>query len=582
MDAGLIEKLLPVARALSVAGHGQKGPIKARACAELGISLQTLHRWLDDVRPKPVRKRRDDAGVYSVTRDEALLVSGVVQKATRQHGKRGYSITDAVADLRSAGLLAAGKLDKDTGELVPVSDSAVIRAMKHYGVHPDQLNAPAPHTTMASKHPNHVWQIDASICVLYYLKPKAGGANGLRVMAHDKFYKNKPKNVEKIAANRVWSYEITDHTSGWVFVTYVMGAESGENFCRALIMAMQERGEGDILHGVPRILYADPGSANISSMVRNLCKHLGIQFIAHAPGNARATGQVEQARDLIERKFEAGLRFQPVADLDELNAHAAQWRIKFNATARHSRHGKTRSAVWMAIRQEQLIKAPDEATCWALATSAPKPRKVKPTLRVPLDGVEYDVSQVPGIRVGDKVPVTLNIRKPGTAQVILADAEGNDVIHVVPEVAKSEFGFPEAAPVYGENFKQPPSTDAQAVQAEIDALMMGDKPEKDAIPLGGRFNPLTINIDAQIPTYLPKRGTEHALTTPKVEALRLTPVQIAKRLHARFGDSWKPEFFAWISQRYPEGAPEDQLDTISEALQRQGGGALRLVNGGDA
>ncbi len=41
------------------------------------------------------------------------------------------------------------------------------------------------------------------------------------------------------------------------------------------------------------------------------------------------TGQVENARNLIERKFEAGLRFQPVADLDELNAAAKTWRAWF-------------------------------------------------------------------------------------------------------------------------------------------------------------------------------------------------------------------------------------------------------------
>ncbi|MDF5977866.1 hypothetical protein P4114_06195 [Pseudomonas aeruginosa] len=37
-----------------------------------------------------------------------------------------------------------------------------------------------------------------------------------------------------------------------------------------LIDAMQERGGNDILHGVPKILMMDPGSANTSAMARNL------------------------------------------------------------------------------------------------------------------------------------------------------------------------------------------------------------------------------------------------------------------------------------------------------------------------
>ncbi len=101
--------------------------------------------------------------------------------------------------------------------------------------------------------------------------------------------------------------------------------------CDVLIDAMQERGGNDILHGVPQILMMDPGSANTSAMARNLCRALRIRVIVHKPGAARVTGQVENARNLIERKFEAGLRFQPVADLDELNAAAKTWRAWFNA-----------------------------------------------------------------------------------------------------------------------------------------------------------------------------------------------------------------------------------------------------------
>ncbi|HGP4460246.1 TPA: transposase family protein, partial [Pseudomonas aeruginosa] len=158
-----------------------------------------------------------------------------------------------------------------------------------------------------------------------------------QVMDRKEFYKNKPANLDRVAADRVWSYEITDHYTGWIYVRYVMGAESGENFCTVLIEAMQERGGADMLHGVPRILMMDPGSANISAMSKNLCCSLGIEVIVHAPGAARVTGSVENARNIIERKFESKLKFEPVNDLDELNAQAKKWRAHFNATAVHSR-----------------------------------------------------------------------------------------------------------------------------------------------------------------------------------------------------------------------------------------------------
>ncbi|MFO6979422.1 integrase, partial [Pseudomonas aeruginosa] len=180
---------------------------------------------------------------------------------------RLYSVADAVEDLRASGLIRAESVDRRTGEIRPMSISAISRALHSYRLHPSQLLAPEPVTELRSLHPNHVWQIDASLCVLYYLKPGANKkASGLQVMDRKEFYKNKPANLDRVAADRVWSYEITDHYTGWIYVRYVMGAESGENFCTVLIEAMQERGGADMLHGVPRILMMDPGSANISAM----------------------------------------------------------------------------------------------------------------------------------------------------------------------------------------------------------------------------------------------------------------------------------------------------------------------------
>ncbi|MFM2520608.1 integrase, partial [Escherichia coli] len=109
--------------------------------------------------------------------------------------------------------ISAGRTDETTGEFFPLSEDAISRALRNYGLHPEQLDAPAPHTEVASLHPNHVWQIDASLCTLYYL---SNGHKGLQVMDSAKFYKNKPANLARIASDRVWSYEITDHASGWI------------------------------------------------------------------------------------------------------------------------------------------------------------------------------------------------------------------------------------------------------------------------------------------------------------------------------------------------------------------------------
>lgn len=576
MNPMMLEKLLPVASALAEAGHGQMGAIKQQACAELGISLATLHKLLDKVRIGKPRKKRSDAGTTNALREELLLLSGVMLKAARANDKQLYALCDVVPALRDNGLVKLEKVNKRTGEVTPLSISAISRALYKHGLHPSQLTVPTPHITIATLHPNHMWEIDASLCVLYYLRPKAGD-NGLRMMKRDEFYKNKPKNIAKIAADRVWSYEITDHASGWIYVEYVLGAESGENLCNVLMNAMTERGNGDLLHGVPRILYMDPGSANTSAMAKNLCRALGIQAIAHAAGNARATGQVEQARNLIERKFEAGLRFRPVADLDELNALAAQWRIKFNATAVHTRHKMTRSEAWMHIKADQLVKAPPISVMRELAIATPEERKVRPNLRVSFGGVEYDVSTVPNVRIGEKLLVTRNPWRSDAAQVVLQDEHGRDVFHLVAKVEQRTFGYAADAPIAGEGYKQHAASHQEKVLEEIEQLMMGDGGSD--IPLQGRFNPYKTNEDFVAPAYLPRRGTEHTLTPPVVTAVTLTPLQIAKGLAARMGDAWQPDFYSWVAQHYADGAPEDQLDAIADRLTRRRNSTLRAVGG---
>ena len=534
------------------------------------------------------RKKRIDAGRSALSRDEAAMISATLREATRKNGKRLYSIADAVETLRTNGFISAGRTDEETGEFFPLSEDTISRALRNYGLHPEQLDAPAPSSEMASLHPNHVWEIDASLCTLYYL---SNGHKGLQVMDSAKFYKNKPANIARIASDRVWSYEITDHTSGWIYVEYVMGAESGENLCSVLINAMQERGGADVLHGVPKILYLDPGSANTAGMTKNMCRSLGINLIAHKPHNARATGQVEKARDIIERKLEPGLKFQPVNSLEELNALAVKWRSHFNATAVHSRHRKTRTDIWLKITADQLLKAPSVEVCRELAVAAPESRKVTSKLRVPFRGIEYDVSAVPGVMVGEKLMITRNPWRTDAAQVVLTGEDGHEMFFLVDEVKKNEFGFAESAAVFGEGHKAVADTPAQTAAKEIEQLVTGTENATDAaaarkakaLPFGGRLDPYKHIDDTTLPTYMPRRGQASEVRSPRVEQRPLTHVEAAKVLREKFtasGHKWTPEHYRQLAAQYPDGIPEVALDEVMVTLTTPArSSVISIVNG---
>lgn len=584
----IVSRLAQVLQAAQAAPRGGKQAIYAAACAELGMSTATLHRHLGKITVKPERKKRSDAGDVSLTRDEAVAISAVLMTSHRKTNKRLMSIGQAVEVMRANGEVRAERTDPATGELVPLSDSAIARALRHYNLHPDQLNRPTPAVELKSLHPNHVWQVDASLCVLYYLNARTESESGLQVMDRDKFYKNKPANLKRIEADRVWSYEITCHYSSAIYLQYVMGAESGTNLAECFISAIQQR-EGDPFHGVPFVLMMDMGSANTSGLFTNLARRLQVKTIAHAPGNARATGQVEKARDLIERSFESGLRLRPVRDLAELNAQAQRWARWFNATKVHTRHGKTRYDAWMTISPEQLRVAPPVEVCQALLTETPETRKVTDFLTVSYKGREFDVRGVPNVMVGEKLHITLNPWVLDAAMVVDQDADGNEVLHSIPLVARDEAGFRADGNVIGEDWKRPADTQLEANRKEVDRFAYDAttdaeaeaKRKAKAVPFGGRIDPGKVIDQAPERTFLPRRGTDLQTTvsTNKAPARLLSPFEAAAEL-VRLGVTMTREASAQVRAWYPEGVPEDQLQDLQARLTVRSG--LRVVAGGAA
>lgn len=436
----MTQRLVQVAQAAAQAGHGRKEAVYTAAAAELGISRATLLRHLKAVTVMPERKRRSDAGDVALQRDEALVISAALMESHRKNRKRLLSINQAVETLRANGMVRAEATDLD-GVIRPLSDSAISRSLRRYCLHPDQLLRPAPAKELVSLHPNHAWEIDASLCVLYYLHASNARETGLQVMEAKKFNKNKPANLKRIESDRVWSYEVTDHYSDSIFLHYVLGAETGLNLADSFIESIQPReldGVQQPMHGVPLVMLLDMGSAMTGGLFKNLARRLSVQVIPHSAGNARATGQVEKARDIIERSFESALKFRPVVDLADLNHAARRWAAWFNATKVHSRHGQTRYALWQTITAEQLRLAPPASLCRDLLTHAPERRKVTDFLTVPFMGYgDFDVSGIANVSVGEWLQVTYNPYdlvdgKLRSAMVVEHDLEGNEVLRRVP------------------------------------------------------------------------------------------------------------------------------------------------------
>jgi transposase InsO family protein len=574
MNAAITERLVSIARQAREAGHGGKEAVYQAACRELGMSRSTLLRRLREVEARPPRKRRADAGLSSLSEDEARRISAVLIEATRKNGKRIMGLETAVNMLRANGLIRAEAIDRATGEVRPLSTSAILRALRRYGLHPDQLDQPEPVTELRSLHPNHVWQIDASLCVLYYL-PREGKDSGLRIADHATFYKNKPANVQRIERDRVWRYVITDHATGALYVEYVFGGETGANLVDVFIHAITQR-PGEQMYGVPFIVMLDPGAANTGALFRSLCEALGVTVQINTPGRPRAKGQVEQAQHLVETQFESRLRFSPPpATLEDLNALAATWRTWFNATRTHSRHGHTRWGLWQTIRPEQLRIAPAPELLRDAAVTAPTERVVQPKLQVAWRGEAFDVSGVEGLKVGDKVRVVTNPWRPDTIQVLTVGEDGRPLRIVCPKVARDGYGFALEAPVIGEAYARHPDTPAQIEAKRIERLVTGEPTlegaararKEDIVPFGGAIDPFKEAREARLPSFMPRRGT--AMQLPDrlhIERRPLTHIEMATALRPQFAD-WGVELYQRMVALYPEGVMEEALPEVAKRLR---------------
>lgn len=578
----LIIRLVAIAQRAAEAPHGQREAVYATAAIELGMTRSTLLRKLKEVSVSNPRKRRSDTGQVALSHAEAMKVSAVLMESTRKNGKRLMSVEQAILILRSNSEIAAERTDAH-GEVTQLSVSAISRALRIHKLHPDQLLAPEPVTRMASKHPNHVWQIDASLCVLYYMPKEATRKeSGLQVMAHDVFYKNKPANVKRIENDTVWRYVITDHASGWVYVEYVTGGETGQNLSEVFINAIQKR-DRDPAHGVPTMAMLDPGSANTGAVFKNLCKALSVEVQINTPGRPRAKGQVEQAQNLVERSFESGLKFINVESLADLNAKSLKWMLWFNGTAVHSRHGMTRYAAWMKIAADQLRFAPPVALCRELAVTAPETRTVSPTLTVSFKGKEYDVSGLDGVLVGEKLLVCRNPWRDDAAQIVTADAEGRELFYVAEMIRRGEFGFAQDAVVIGESYRRHADTPAQTNAKAVELLLTGASTLEEAkaarkvkqLAFGGKLDPYKPQDDVKAPAYLPRQGIASTVASPRVEEKPWSHTKVSMEL-VRRGLVMTPDLGRAIAQWYPDGVPEADLDALQARLQNRP--TLRAVN----
>ena len=566
--------------ALDMAGRGEKGAIIQRATDYLCCSRNKLYQKLTNLGWQSGRKNRTDKGDMSLTRTETEFLANLMRQSERQSGKRLMTVRDAVEIA-----FANGKLTKE------VSESTVLRAFNHFRLHPNQLNRMETTTSQRTLHPNHAWQFDVSICVLYYLR----GGKGLQVMSEDEFYKNKPKNLEKIAKERVLRYLATDHYSGSFFLRYYIApGENTETISRFLFEAFCERETKELMYGVPSILIWDAGSANIAHQTRHMLDMLEVKHIAHTPGRPWAKGQVESTHNVVERHFESRLAFMVVESVEQLNQCAIQWSIGFQSLREHSRHRSSRYGMWQTIRAEQLRIIPNiELVKSMMQQTKPEVRKVRShelSISFAPKGyasLDYSLAHIPYLIAGDEVEVFVNPYKAPTIRVISIDESGEKHTHEALPIERDAAGFNVNAPIVGQEHKSIRETKTDISRKQLDTAAWGtDNPreikkirKKQTAAFNGEVNPMADIEQQTVPSFMPRRGLEMEIAGQPLTEHQISFIGALNRIKKALNPS-REEFDSirtWFKQSNPHGATETEIQTFIAAWEQQDDNAQRAI-----
>ncbi len=549
-----------LAKEIEEAGYGEKGKIVTRYAATLGLSEKSVYRELKKLNDGK-RKTRSDAGATVVSDEVITLTAALLLNSVRENGK----VTMSVATAR--------QILETQGYEINVSNSRLATLIKEKGYDLNNMKDDTPCVRMRSLHPNHVHQADPSLSLLYYTPE-----GKQHTIDDSEAYKNKPfmEGKEKL---KLWRYVLVDHYSGMICHRYYQTPGENSLVLWEFLQYCWNEKECNLMpfYGLPKILIWDKGSANTSQEIKNACKALKIETIAHTVKNARAKGSVEKANHIIETEFESRLKLQPVTDVDALNKKAEIFDAYVNANmlkvrdTRLSRSGKkyVRTDLWMKIKAEDLRELPEDLA--GIYVKDPAVRIVNSDLTIsfahPRIGrsCSYSVAQLEGVYPKLKVEVVpILMSMDGKVLVSFKNQKGEIVEDELFPLEIDEAGFRIDAPVFGLNFKSNPDTVVDKARKQLKDLI-GDskKPFIETIEGGG-----IKAIDAIMPSedgiiFMPKRAVK--MESPK-PAIRLSIVEASRRIHSELG-YFDSSIRAYLVENYSDGVLETEMPSLIEKIK---------------
>lgn len=533
------------------------------------------------------RQERSNKGETSCPTDVIDLIAARVRISIKKGAKDAFDINTTI------------KKEYETlieeGVNIPVSYERVCTLLRNMQLDRKSLTTATPFVRLDSLHVNHVHLFDITNCLQWHLE-KGHGMNEEDISKW--LYPNKvlEEARKRDMKPKLLRYVMIDHKSRAFYFQYFYTsgerAENGAEFFynawadkRPLIEKTLGIADYDGMYqfsGIPKIIYTDGGPIFKDTAIKNLMAALGIEVLIHKTHNPRAKGMVERHMKIIGDNFESNLRRFKIETLEELNAYALDWCIKFNNDREVAKTGRSRSQLWRTIKPNEYTLLPGLDIYNTLISKEDETRVLNGNCEFSYKGQDY-ICDNPNF-AGKKCVVQITAKD---YPVLILHFNG--YVEKAYPFVRDEYGRPVLSNtgIIGEKFASQAKTNAEIMKEHIEQVaervdgvtFTGNNDKRIAKPTLNAAAKPAVKTKKETVAYLQPQGkqaeTENPykpltseMTTasqeqPKTEPVQpiLLPVsQAIQMLISEYG-SITPNMNKNLKRLYPNGVPQDLTAT---------------------
>lgn len=416
------------------------------------------------------RQERSNKGETSCPTDVIDLIAARVRISIKKGAKDAFDINTTIKK--------EYKTLIEEGVNIPVSYERICTLLRNMQLDRKSLTTATPFVRLDSLHVNHVHLFDITNCLQWHLE-KGHGMNEEDISKW--LYPNKvlEEARKRDMKPKLLRYVMIDHKSRAFYFQYFYTsgerAENGAEFFynawadkRPLIEKTLGIADYDGMYqfsGIPKIIYTDGGPIFKDTAIKNLMAALGVEVLIHKTHNPRAKGMVERHMKIIGDNFESNLRRFKIETLEELNAYALDWCIKFNNDREVAKTGRTRSQLWRTIKPNEYTLLPGLDIYNTLISKEDETRVLNGNCEFTYKGQDY-ICDNPNF-AGQKVVIKIHL-----SDFPALHLHFNGTVEKAYPFSRDEYGRPQIActGIIGEKYASHAVTDAEMLKEHIEQV----------------------------------------------------------------------------------------------------------------